>query len=372
MNISMVDLKGQYLKIKEEVDSQIQEVISSSQFIGGDKVNQFSQNLATFHNANYAITCANGTDALQIALMSLNLNRGDEVILPAFTYIATVEVIALLGLKPILVDVEWNSFNIDAKKIESAITDRTRVIVPVHLFGLGANMQAIMDIAKRYNLFVIEDNAQAIGTEINVDGAIKKSATIGNIGCTSFFPSKTLGCYGDGGAIITDDKDLANRLHCIANHGQKVKYHHSIVGCNSRLDAIQAAILNVKLKYLKSYILARQSAAKYYLENLSGVEGVELPSKVEYSTHTYHQFTIKTECRDDLKGYLQEHGIPSMIYYPLPIHYQEAYKEMVREAGDLSNSTKLSKMVLSLPMHTELNEEQLSYICNTVKSFFKR
>lgn len=376
MNIKMVDLVGQYLKIKDEVDTQMQNVINTSQFIAGAKCKEFSANLAHYTGAEHCITCANGTDALQIALMALGLERGDEVIVPAFTYIATAEVIALLGLVPVLVDVEWDTFNIDPSKIEEAISPRTRAIVPVHLFGQCANMEAILTIARKHNLFVVEDNAQSMGAHWKgvLDGKENpKSGTMGHIGCTSFFPSKNLGCFGDGGAMFTNDAELAGKLHCIANHGQKVKYHHSMVGCNSRLDTLQAAVLDVKLKWLDEYIASRQSAAAYYLENLAGMEGVELPVTAEYTTHSYHQFTIKVADgkRDALKEFLAKRDIPSMVYYPLPLHYQDAYRDMAKIVGGLENSEELSGRVLSLPMHTELSEEQLHYICKGIKAFYR-
>ena len=376
MNIKMVDLVGQYLKIKDEVDAQMQNVINAAQFINGAKCRDFSANLAGYTGAAHAITCANGTDALQIALMALGLQRGDEVIVPTFTYVATAEVIALLGLVPVLVDVEWDTFNIDSEKIEEAITPRTKAIVPVHLFGQCANMGRIMEIAAKHNLYVVEDNAQAIGAQwkgVLQERENPKSGTIGNVGCTSFFPSKNLGCFGDGGAMFTNDEALAERLHCIANHGQKVKYHHSIIGCNSRLDTLQAAVLDVKLKYLDEYISSRQSAADYYLQELASVEGIELPVTADYTTHVYHQFTLKVRDgrRDALKECLAKREIPSMIYYPLPLHHQEAYKDMAVIVGGLENSVELSGRVLSLPMHTELTEEQLHYICKAIKAFYR-
>ena len=385
MNIKMVDLVGQYLKIKDEVDAQMQNVINAAQFINGAKCKEFSANLAAYTGAAHAVTCANGTDALQIALMALGLQRGDEVIVPAFTYVATAEVIALLGLVPVLVDVEWDTFNIDPEKIEEAITPRTKAIVPVHLFGQCANMGRIMEIAAKHNLYVVEDNAQAIGAQWK--GVLQgrenpKSGTMGNIGCTSFFPSKNLGCFGDGGAMTTNDAELAQRLHCIANHGQKVKYHHSIIGCNSRLDTLQAAVLDVKLKYLDEYVSSRQSAADYYLQELASVEGIELPVTADYTTHVYHQFTLKVRDgrRDALKEFLAEREIPSMIYYPLPLQRQEAFFSIAKVAGGapalegervLGNSIELSGRVLSLPMHTELTEEQLHYICKAIKAFYR-
>ena len=385
MNIKMVDLVGQYLKIKDEVDVSMQAVINTSQFINGAKCKEFSANLANYTGAAHAITCANGTDALQIALMSLGLERGDEIIVPAFTYVATAEVIALLGLTPVLVDVQWDTFNIDPEKIEEAITPKTKAIVPVHLFGQCADMARIMDIAVKYNLYVVEDNAQAIGARWQgVLGGKEnpQTGTIGDIGCTSFFPSKNLGCFGDGGAMFTNNSELAQKLNCIANHGQKVKYHHSMIGCNSRLDTLQAAVLDVKLKYLDEYIASRQSAAAYYLQVLASVEGIELPVTAQYTNHVYHQFTIKVADgkRDALKEFLAKKEIPSMIYYPLPLQRQEAYMPIAKVAGGipalegeakLHVATDLSGRVLSLPMHTELTEEQLHYICRGIKAFYR-
>lgn len=381
----MVDLNGQYLKIKDEIDAQMQAVINTTQFINGAKCRDFSLNLANYLGAERVVTCANGTDALQIALMALNLKSGDEVIVPAFTYVATAEVIALLGLTPVLVDVEWETFNINPDKIVEAITPRTKAIVPVHLFGQCANMERIMEIAKEYNLYVVEDNAQAIGAQWRgVIGGRENpmSGAIGDIGCTSFFPSKNLGCFGDGGAMITNNAELGERLHCIANHGQKVKYHHSIIGCNSRLDTIQAAVLDVKLGYLSDYIAARQKAAEFYMEQLQGVEGIELPVTAPYTSHVYHQFTLKVMGgkRDALKEFLSQRDIPTMVYYPLPLQRQEAFMPIAKVAGGaaalqgeemLENSTKLSGCVLSLPMHTELTEEQLNYICKAIKAFYR-
>ena len=381
----MVDLVGQYLKIKDEVDAQMQSVINTSQFINGAKCKEFSANLAQYLKVGHAVACANGTDALQIALMSLDLQRGDEVIVPAFTYVATAEVIALLGLVPVLVDVEWDTFNVDAEKIEEAITPRTKAIVPVHLFGQCANMERVMEIAAKHNLYVVEDNAQAIGAQWKgvINGEENpKTGTIGNIGCTSFFPSKNLGCFGDGGAMFTNDASLAEKLHCIANHGQKVKYHHSMIGCNSRLDTLQAAVLDVKLRYLDEYTVSRQKAAAYYLQELASVDGIELPVTAGYTTHVYHQFTLKVADgkRDALKEFLAKRDIPTMVYYPLPLHRQEAFMPMAKVAGGvpalegesvLSNSIELSGRVLSLPMHTELTEEQLHYICKGIKAFYR-
>lgn len=387
MNIKMVDLGGQYLAIKQEIDSSIQHVIDNTQFINGNKVKEFANNLAKYHSAHSTVTCANGTDALQIAFMALNLKQQDEVIVPAFTYVATAEVIALLGLTPVLVDVDWDTFNISPQKIREAISPKTKAIVPVHLFGQCANMEEIMLIAKEYNLYVIEDNAQSIGAiYTGKEGGLlwgeHMSGTIGHIGCTSFFPSKNLGAYGDGGAMVTNNPELAKKLNCIANHGQEIKYHHSMVGCNSRLDTIQAAILDVKLKYLNNYISSRQKAAQFYISQLKELEEIELPVTAPYTTHVYHQFTLKVKDgkRDALKEYLAQKGIPSMIYYPLPLQDQKAYESIAKVAGGISakegshmlkNSIELAKCVLSLPMHTELTDEQLDYICKAIKEFYR-
>jgi len=368
----MVDLKSQYLKIKKEVDNSIQNVIDKTAFINGNEVQKFKENLANYLKVKHVITCANGTDALQIALMSLDLEIGDEVIVPAFTYVATAEVIALLKLKPVLVDVDIETFNIDIKKIEEAISPKTKAIVPVHLFGQCANMQEIMNIAKKHNLFVIEDNAQAIGADYLLeDGTISKSGTIGDIGCTSFFPSKNLGCFGDGGAIFTNDDELAKKMQIIANHGQNKKYFHQKIGVNSRLDTIQAAILNVKLKELDNYCHARRKAANFYTEKLINSTHLQVPVNAENSTHVFHQYTLIIENgkRDELKKYLNENDIPANIYYPMPLNEQEAFKNISKISGNLDNTNKLCKSVLSLPMHTELDEEQLDYICNKILEF---
>lgn len=365
----MVDLQGQYQKIKPAVDKAIQEVIDSAAFINGPHVKEFSASLSTYLGAKHVVPCANGTDALQIAIMALGLKPGDEVISPDFTFIATVEVIALLGLKPVLVDVDRDTFNIDTEKIRKAITPKTRAIVPVHLFGQCANMTEILKIAGEYNLFVIEDNAQAIGATYSDNTLVRKAGTIGNIGCTSFFPSKNLGCYGDGGAMVTNDDELAEKLRYIANHGSKVKYYNDEVGVNSRLDTIQAAILNVKLKYLDQYIAARQKAASVYNELLDGIEEISTPKISSYTDHVFHQYTIKvSNGRNELQKYLQENNIPAMIYYPVPMHHQKAYKT----GGDFPVTDYLKDIVISLPMHTELDIEQQEYICTHIKKFYKR
>ncbi|MBA7528524.1 UDP-2-acetamido-2-deoxy-3-oxo-D-glucuronate aminotransferase [subsurface metagenome] len=365
----MVDLYGQYSKIKSEIDSAIQQVIDSSAFIKGPQVNEFQSNLANYLKIKHVIACANGTDALQIALMALDLKPGDEVITPDFTFIATVEVISLLKLKPVLVDVDPTSFNIDPDKVRKAITKNTRAILPVHLYGLCSNMKELLAIARENNLFVVEDNAQAIGGTYN-DGQLKgKAGTLGTIGCTSFFPSKNLGCFGDGGALMTNDDALAEKIRCIANHGAKVKYYNDEVGVNSRLDTIQAAILDVKLKYIDQYITNRQKAANYYTDRLNDFENIEIPVIPDYSDHVFHQYTIKyTGDRDGLKKYLSELGIPTMIYYPVPIHAQKAFQ--VR--GSFPITEMLTKTVLSLPMHTELTADQQDYICDKIETFIRK
>lgn len=367
----MTDLYGQYLQMKPEIDAAIQEVIKSTQFIKSGKVLDFEKKLAGYLNTN-VVTCGNGTDALQMAFMALGLKPGDEVITTPFTFISTVEVLAVLNLKPVFVDVLPGTFNMDVSQIEESITPKTRAILPVHLFGQCADMETILNLAKKHNLLVIEDAAQALGTEfIFNDGTKKKAGTLGNIGCNSFFPSKNLGAFGDGGAVFSDDSKLAAIIRSIANHGMKEKYQYERVGVNSRLDSMQAAILEVKLKYLNQHIKSRQQAAGYYDEYLSGIEEIQLPERVNYCTHTFHQYTIKTEKRDALQQFLKEKEIPSMIYYPKPIHLQKAYQLLKYKAGDFPVSEKLCKTVLSLPMHTELKEEQLEYITNAIKELFK-
>lgn len=371
----MVDLKNQYLKIKNEIDSAINEVLEGTDFINGKKVQIFAEELAKYLNIKYVIPCANGTDALQIALMSLDLEVGDEVIVPAFTYVATAEVIGLLRLTPVLVDVEKDSFNIDPNLIEKAITKRTKAIVPVHLYGQSADMEPILEIAQKYNLTVVEDNAQAIGAVYKFkNGVEKKTGTMGKIGCTSFFPTKNLGCYGDGGAIFTDDDLLGPKIKMIANHGQQKKYVHDIIGCNSRLDTIQAAILLEKLKHLEEYNKKRYLSAMFYSENLKDIPQIQTPVIKPYSTHVFHQYTliVKDGNRNELKKYLENQGIPTMIYYPIPLNEQKAFKNISKIASKLDNTYYLCENVISLPMHTELTEEQQLYICDKIKEFFKK
>lgn len=378
MKIQMVDLKGQYMKIKPEVDAAIQDVIDNTAFINGPIVKEFAQNLSVYMDGCHVITCANGTDALQIALMALGLKSGDEVIVPAFTYVASAEVIGLLGLTPVMVDVDYDTFNVTVDNIKKALSNKTKAIIPVHLFGQSCDMEPILNFAKEHNLYVIEDNAQAIGAEYTFsDGHKEKTGTMGTIGCTSFFPSKNLGCYGDGGAIFCKDNELAEKLRMIANHGQKVKYHHSVIGCNSRLDSIQAAILNVKLKHLDEYGRARYAAASYYTEKLKAFDPEEkyfiTPKELELSTHVYHQYTLKIKNgkRDALKQFLADEGIQSMIYYPLPLQEQEAFKPITRAAEDLIISKDIAYCVLSLPVHTEMTRDIQNEIIKKIESFFK-
>lgn len=367
--IQMVDLHGQYMRIKAEVDAAVAEVIDSSAFINGPAVGRFASALAQYTGAAHVIPCGNGTDALQIALMALGLKPGDEVIVPAFTYVASAEVIALLGLRPVLVDVDRETFNTDIRFIERALTPRTRAVIPVHLFGQSCDMAPILDFAAAHGLYVVEDNAQSLGAVYTFpDGRRRHTGTLGHIGCTSFFPSKNLGCYGDGGALFTDDPALAERIRMTANHGQRVKYHHDVVGCNSRLDTLQAAVLEVKLRHLDEYCTARWEAAARYRALLSGTEGIELPAETSYSTHVYHQFTLKVAGgrRDALKEHLASRGIPSMIYYPLPLHHQQAYRQ---EGLSLPAAEDLAQSVLSLPMHTELTAGVQERIAEAVKDF---
>ncbi len=368
----MVDLQSQYLRIKAEVDAAIQEVLTSTAFIQGPQVKEFAQALSAINQNTNVIPCANGTDALQIAMMALGFKPGDEIILPVHTYVATAEVIALLGLTPVFIDVDPQTFNLDISQIENKITAKTVAIVPVHLYGQCADMEPILEIAKRKNIFVIEDVAQALGAEYSFkNGSVKKAGTMGTIGTTSFFPSKNLGCYGDGGAIFTQDKQLAEKIQMIANHGQRIKYHHDVIGVNSRLDTLQAAILNVKIKYLQEYTQRRNEAAVFYDQHLRGCDFIETPFRAANSTHVFHQYTVKVKDidRDQLKKYLESKGIPTMIYYPVPLHFQKAYQKPAFGEGSFPATEQLSKTVLSLPIHTEMTEEELTYICDTIKQF---
>ena len=370
--IRMVDLKTQYDKIKPEVDAAIHEVLDTTSFINGPAVQRFQKDLEQYLGTRNVIPCANGTDALQVSMMALDLEPGDEVITVSFTFVATVEVIALLKLTPILVDVEPGTFNMDIDALKKAITPKTRAIVPVHLFGQCANMEEIMEIAKEHDLYVIEDNAQAIGADyIFSDGTKKKSGTIGHIGTTSFFPSKNLGCYGDGGAIFTDDDALATRIRYIVNHGMYVRYYHDEIGVNSRLDSFQAAILDVKLKHLDEYAQARQKAAAAYDRAFGNNPHLQVPVKSDRSTHVYHQYTLVTKDinRDKLLEHLQAKNIPCAIYYPVPMHMQKAYLDPRYKEGDLPVTEELSRTVISLPIHTELDEEQIAFIAAAVLEF---
>ncbi|MFN0083119.1 MAG: DegT/DnrJ/EryC1/StrS family aminotransferase [Ferruginibacter sp.] len=373
--IQMVDTKTQYLKIKEEVDAAVIGVMESSRFIGGQVVADFAAGLAAYHGSKHVITCANGTDALQIAMMALGLKAGDEIITPSFTYIATVEVAALLGIKPIFIEVDKGTFCMDVSAIEKAITPKTKAIVPVHLYGHAADMEPIMAIAKKHNLFVVEDNAQGIGNDYTFsDGTKKKTGSIGHIGCTSFYPSKNLGAFGDGGAIFTDDDALAEKLKMIASHGQKVQYYHDVVGCNSRLDAMQAAILNIKLKKLDEYITARRKAADYYDAAFAGHEKITVPFRAANNNHVFHQYTLTLHNtdRDALNKHLAEKGIPSMIYYPVPAHKQKMFEHFGGSDFDLPVTDWLTERVISLPMHTELDEQQQFYIVEGVLKFVNK
>jgi UDP-2-acetamido-2-deoxy-ribo-hexuluronate aminotransferase len=373
MKVEMVDLHTQYLRIKDEVDNAIQDCINSTEFINGKKVTEFVQNLANYTGAKHVIPCANGTDALQIALMALNLNPGDEVIVPAFTYVATAEVIALLNLVPVMVDVHPDDFTLNVSEVKKAVTSKTKAIVPVHLFGQCAEIEELMAFAESKNIFVIEDTAQAIGAEYTFkNGSVRQAGTIGHIGTISFFPSKNLGCYGDGGAIFTNDDALSLKIEMIANHGQAKKYHHDIVGVNSRLDTLQAAILDVKLKYLTQYSEARNSVANYYDEQLKDIAEVEIPKRVHNSTHVFHQYTLKIKNgkRNALKEYLDAQNIPTMIYYPLPLHFQKAYQNEKFPKGVFPVSENLCERVLSLPIHTEMKSEVQGYIIKEIKNFF--
>jgi len=367
--IQMVDLQTQYTKIKEEIDAGIAEVINSASFIKGPKVAEFQAHLEQYTGAKHVINVGNGTDALQIALMGLGLQPGDEVITPTFTFIATAEVVALLGLTPVVVDVDWETMNMDIESVRRAITPHTKAIVPVHLFGQCANMEAIMELANEHHLYVIEDACQAIGAQYTFsNGETKQAGTIGHIGCTSFFPSKNLGCYGDGGAIFTNDDTLADKMQAIANHGCHIRYHHDEVGVNSRLDSIQAAVLDAKLPHLNEYIAARQKAAAYYDKAFADNEKLLIPGREPHSTHVFHQYTLRVvgADRDALREGLAARGIPAMIYYPVPLHQQKAYLDPRYKDGDFPAAERLAACVLSLPMHTELDEEQLQFITSSV------
>ncbi len=370
--IQMVDLISQYEQIKPQIQTALEDVMSKAQFINGPEVKEFQAELEQYLAVKHVIPCANGTDALQIAMMALGLKPGDEVITANFTYVATAEVIALLGLSPVLVDVYPDTFDIDVEAIERAITPKTKAIVPVHLFGQCAKMEAIMSLAKKYNLFVIEDNAQAIGAEYTFsDGTVKKAGTIGTVGCTSFFPSKNLGCYGDGGAIFTNDSDLAAKIKIIANHGQSTLYIHDSIGVNSRLDSLQAAVLRIKLKDLDNYAVGRNRAASYYDAAFANNPKIKTPARAKNTNHVFHQYTMQLDSSIDraaLRTALSERGIPAMIYYPIPLHMQKAYSDPRYKAGDFPVTEKLCACVISLPMHPLLDDEQLKYITDAVNA----
>tara|TARA_B110000902_G_scaffold2717_1_gene3010 strand:- start:25416 stop:26558 length:1143 start_codon:yes stop_codon:yes gene_type:complete len=372
--IQMVDLMSQYQDIKPAIDSVIVSILESAQFINGPEVKSFQSEMEDYLGVKHVIPCANGTDALQIALMALGLKPGDEVITPSFTYIATTEVMALLGLKPIFVEVDRDTFCIAPDSIEAAISSKTKAIVPVHLYGQAANMDAIMAIAKKYDLFVIEDNAQAIGSDYSHEnGKTTKTGTIGDIGCTSFFPSKNLGCYGDGGAICTNNDELADKMRMIANHGQSKRYYHDVVGCNSRLDSIQAAVLRIKLRKLDGYIDARRKVADHYDNFFANIPGIKTPVRTEYSRHVFHQYTLTFEGidRDELNQFLADRDVPSMIYYPVPAHKQKMFESFGSGETELPITDWLTHRVMSLPIHTEMEQDQLDYICSSIEEFLK-
>ena len=373
--IQMVDLKGQYQAIKNEVNAAILDCIESAAFINGPQVKSFKNNLEKYLDVSSVIPCANGTDALQIALMALGLKPGDEVIVPSFTYVATAEVIGLLGLTPVMVDVDVDTFNVTAELIEAAITEKTRAVVPVHLFGQSVDMEPIIHLAQKHNIFIVEDNAQAIGADYSFsDGKTKKTGTLGHIGCTSFYPSKNLGAFGDGGAIFTNDKALGKQLQVISSHGQSKRYYHDYIGVNSRLDSIQAAILNIKLSKLDAYAEARQIVAGYYDNHLANIHALQTPVCQHNSTHVYHQYTIKVPAqkRNALQDFLKTKGVPSMIYYPIPLNEQKAFRHITKTThSNLPVTQALCNTVISLPIHTEMDEEQLEYICKSVVAFFK-
>ncbi len=371
-NIQMVDLKGQYAKIQSEIDCAIQEVLDSAVFINGPAVKKFQTNLEQYLGLKHVIPCGNGTDALQIAMMALGLKPGDEIITTAFTFIATIEVISLLGLTPVLVDVDIDTFNIDPAAIRKAITPKTKAILPVHLFGQSADLNAIMEIAEEFDLKVIEDACQALGANLkSADGSLNKVGTIGDLGCTSFFPSKNLGAYGDGGAIFTNDDDLAKQCRLISNHGRDESGYHDLIGVNSRLDSIQAAILDVKLKYLDQYVEARNKAALYYDKAFANHSNLQIPFRADHSSHVFNQYTLITKNlnRDTLQTFLKKNKIPAMVYYPILLHKLQTYQDPRYKEGDFPNTEILSKSVISLPMHTELDEAQLEYICSTLLKF---
>lgn len=370
--IQMVDLVGQYEKIKPEVDAALAEVIQSAAFINGPQVKAFEQELAAYLNVKHVIGCGNGTDALQVAMMALGLKPGDEVITASFTFVATVEVLALLGLVPVFADVLPGTFCLDPADVARKVTPKTKAIVPVHLFGQNADMDAMLAIAREYGLHVVEDACQSVGSDHSGPNGRRKSGTMGDIGVTSFFPSKNLGCYGDGGALFTNDDGLAVKIRRVCNHGSRQRYYHEVVGVNSRLDSLQAAVLRAKLPHLDEYARARNAAAAVYDEAFKDIQGLTIPARWQQSTHVFHQYTLRVAGgkRDALKKHLEDHGVPAMVYYPVPCHLQDAYKGPRCPEGSLPVTEQLSGEVLSLPMSTELDDEQLGHITTTVKSFF--
>ena len=373
MAIQMVELGSQYLRLKDEIDTAVQDVFRNAAFINGAPVKIFCERLSAYLDIPHVIPCGNGTDALRLGLQALHIGQGHEVIVPSFTYIAPLEAVAAVGATPVVVDVNAKTFNINSELIENAITDRTKAIIAVHLFGQGCDMESVLKIADKYGLYVIEDNAQSFGAAFRFgNGQSKKLGTVGTIGTTSFFPTKPLACYGDGGAIFTSDSRLAEQIRLLANHGQTQKYHHKIIGCNSRLDTVQAAILNVKFNYMESFTEHRRQLADRYDQALKSYPDLVLPEKSDYSSHVYHQYTlqVKNNKRDALKACLADKGIPAMIYYPLPVHEQEAYKHIVRPSGSLNESKRLCNEVLSLPLHSEMTDPTQSYILDTIKKFF--
>ena len=372
--IQMVDLQSQYHRFKPEIDSAMQEVIESSAFINGPAVKQFQTALAEYLNVKHVITCGNGTDALQAALVALDLQPGDEIITTSFTFIATVEVIGLLNLTPVLVDVDPDTYTIDTEQVEAAVTPRTKAIIPVHLFGQGAEMQKINTIAEKHSLYIVEDAAQCLGADYNTPGGKQKLGTLGNIGCTSFFPSKNLGCFGDGGACMTNDDVLAEKLRMFVNHGAKKKYYHETIGVNSRLDTLQAAILNIKLPHLDEFNQSRQEVAAFYDNAFKNIDGLQIPVRNSNSEHVFHQYVmrIKNGKRDELKEWLQQRDIPSMVYYPVALHKQPAFRKWITKELSLPVSEQLTEEVLALPVHTEMTKEQLEHIKNGVSSFFNK
>ena len=371
--IQMVDLHTQYQRFASELEAAFAGILESTAFINGPEVKAFQQALEAYLEVDHVIPCANGTDALQIALMALELEPGDEVIVPAFTFVASVEVIGLLGFTPVVIDVDPDTFNMDVSQLEALITERTRAIMPVHLFGQCCDMESILQIASKHDIKIVEDNAQSIGAQYTFgNGRVAYSGTMGEIGTLSFYPSKNLGCYGDGGALMSNDERLAAEMRSICNHGMIRRYYHDRLGVNSRLDSFQAAVLRIKLQYLDEYVRARQAAAAHYDGRLAGLTGIKIPTRAERSTHVFHQYTlqVKDGHRDALKEYLQEHGIPSMIYYPVPLQEQKAFRELVRTPVSLEHTNDLCQRVLSLPMHTELSADQLDHICDTIEAYF--